>query len=347
MTEGWEGVDDIFKVLDGEEDIPTEEETTDDTPVSEEESKEITLDDLDDDEQTESSTEDESGVKSTADILKATAIYKAEKYGVDITGVEDWDEETYQKFEDQLDDFRLEQKYAEAKQSNELVEALLTMAENGGDVNDVLELFERKKEFADIDTTTVEGKIEKIEKYYRDVEGWKPDRIQRYMKKLKVSDDESEIDQEYDTISEQYDEYFQEEKTKTIEQAAKAKLQKEERLKKQVTSFSTTLETKKFKKADSKELVDYIFLDKFEIQGTGQILSAFDVDIAKAKSDPERLLDVSMLLRDPEGFKKRIITEAKNEKNDKTFTNIIRKEENKTRTDNIEKPKQTNFQFKL
>ncbi len=213
MSFKWEEGQDIFEELDGD-------------PVTEQDTPENVLDDIDGDEEKvevvpevvtledldEEVDEKVVAQEEAADVLKATAEYKANKYGIDISEVEKWDEETYAAFEDKLDDIRLEQKYNEAKSSNPLVEALLTITESGGEINDVLSLFEQQKEFSEIDTTTVEGKLEKIKKFYKDVDGKTPEWINRYVKKLQVSEDQSDVEEEFNSINQQYEDYVREEK---------------------------------------------------------------------------------------------------------------------------------------
>lgn len=355
----WEGMNDVFDELDevvetGESPAPASAPTTvlDDIDGQEPDKQDadeptppapVTIDDIDNAE--EEDKDNKESDENTKKLLKATAIYKAEKWGIDVSQVEDWTEDTFAALEDQIDELRFDQKYNEAKQSNPVIEALLEVAENGGDLNDILSLFEQQKEFADIDTSTIEGKIEKIKKYYKDIENKPASWIERYVKKLQVSDDTTDIEDEFNSVTEQEKEFFEKEKDARVEQAAIAKQQKEAKLKKQITDFTTTLDEQKLPKAKSKELLDFVFAENFVVRGTDERVSGFQVEIAKAKNDPKRLMNIALFLKDEKAYQDRIITEYNNKKNEAQFSAILKKEQSTSSTESNKQP--TKVQFKI
>ena len=353
MTE-WEGVEDIFADYDNPDPVekPAKEEPKKEVPEVEKEEgnqqeevehKEIDIDDIDGDVKEEEKKEEEA--KSNTDVIKALAEYKAEKYGIDISEVESWDEDTFAALEDQIDDLRLEEKYNQAKSSNELIEALLEMAENGGDTNDVLELFEKKKEFTDIDTSTVDGKLEKIKKYYKDVVGKKPAWIEGHVKRLQLSGDEADVVEEFESVNQEYDDHFKAEKEAKLQRAKQIKEDNETRRRKQVTDFGGVLEKQKLPKATSKELTDFVFQERYKVRGTDQVLSAFDLEVIKAKNNPDALLEMTLFLKDKEAFKQRILTEHNNVKNEKKFGVLLQKQ-NTTSTNTEQPVKSSKISFK-
>ncbi len=92
-------------------------------------------------------------------------------------------------------------------------------------------------------------------------------------------------------------------------------------------------------------MLEFAFTEKYKVRGTNQILSGLDVEIAKAKATPEKLINVALLLKDEEEFKKRIITEYTNQKNETKFRTIV----NKQTVNNNSEPinKQTQVKFKV
>lgn len=256
--------------------------------------------------------------------LKAKALYKAEKYGIEIDEDQEFDDESYAAFEDKLDQIRLEQKYNEARQANPLVDALLEVSEQGGDISDLLALFEQSKELTDIDTSTIQGKVEMIRKYYKDVEN-KPDAwVEKQLRRLSTGEDTKELEEEFSFIKEEYDSYFNEEKERQVQMAQQQKASKEAAIKKQVTSFEASLESKKLPKDVINKMSDFVYDDKkVKFKNSNETISLMDFAILKFKNDPEKLPDLVMFLQDQKAYNEKILIEAKNTTNDKIFRKKI------------------------
>lgn len=344
--------EDDFDTLDGEvqeepevvETEPVIEETTEEviigTPKTEEEfDKYFPEESEEEPEVTESGEEKPKPVSIDSDFFKAKVNHAIEKYGLEDIEDQEWTEETYSEFEEQLFELRLQQKYESAKQSNELVNALLSTVEAGGDVSDILALFEQKKEFKEIDTTTIDGKLDFIGKFHREVEGKKPEWIEKQITRLKVSGDPADIEEEYNSISAELDEYTKTQQEQTIRQAEESKRQKEEHLKKQVTNLTTALDTAKYKKQDSNKILDFVFKEQYKIRGTDTKLTALDAFVAKAKNNPEDAIPLAEFLMDRKAYEAKIILASRNEENEKKFNTIKFKQENKT------KPETNKFQL--
>lgn len=280
-----------------------------------------------------------------SDLLKAGAEYLAAKFGIELPEVEKWDGENFPLFLEELAEFKAEEKYNGFKSSNEIAEAILNVLENGGNKDQLISLFKEQREFNSIDTSTAKGKIEKIKTYYRDIDGKDDAWInKRIIAPLSVSEDESEIDAELLEVEKKYDDHVA---THKAEQVQAAKIQKEQRIKyleTQKTNFSKTLELEKIAKKEIPEWIDYVFNDnKWQLK-SGAKISTFDKDILEAKRDPEKLLKVSLLLRDEKLYNEKIITEAKNKKVEAVFNKSFKKTPEPKATAETGKPK-TFFNF--
>ena len=307
---------------------------------------ETTLDDIDDvkvleteddfDKQFSDEETKEEDVKSEkVNVLKSTAEFLSDKYGVDLPEVEEWTEDTYIEYAESLLQHKLNERYNTAKDSNELVKALLDVTEAGGDVSDILALFEQKTELSEINTTTVDGKREMIRRYYIDIEGKTPEWTNRYIKKLELSDDTSEIETEFADVEKSYTDYFEQEKNASIKAVQEAKIKKENLLKKQIGDFGTTLE-KVITKKEANDLIDFVYKEKYVVRGTDEKITEFDKSLAVAKNNPEELKEIALFLKDREGYIKKKIVESKNVSNEKKFDYIKnKKDEGITKTETI------------
>lgn len=274
--------------------------------------------------ETNSEQEAPKSLSIDAVFLKAQALLKAEKYDIELPEDMEWTLEAYEALEDQIDEYRLAEKYENFKQSDQLINTLLTIAENEGDATEVLNLFSQKRDLSEIDTSTAAGKVEKIKKYYKEVEGKSENWINKQIRLLQTSEDGSELEDEFNTISADYDAYFQEETERRVKEAETAKINRENLINKRKESFNKTLESKKIPKKEVNELIDFVYDDKaFINRTTNQTLSGFDAKILEAKQDPEKLSNLVMYLKDPELFIKKALTEQNNKTNESKFKKIV------------------------
>ena len=346
MGTNWEGFDENTEIVDtifsdNPEEIketPVVETKLEEEIVEQPESKkEVTVDDI-----YEPTDDKETVVTEQANVLRATAEYFAEKYELELPEASEWNEETYAEFQEQLVDYLVSEKYTAAKQSNEVADAILSVIEQGGDASDILSLFHQQREFNEIDTSTIEGKVEKIKKYYKDVEGKPTAWIEKYIKKLSVGDDDSDILEEFNSVNEQFDQYVNAEKEAKIQEVQQIKQQKEARRNKQITDFTKTLDEQKIPKTQAKDLQEFIFQEKYRVKGTDEVITGLEVELRKIMNNPAKLLDLAQFLKDEESFKNKISTKINSEKTENKFSAIMKKQQvnnnNTTETVKSHKP---------
>ena len=287
-----------------EEDTPAEE-NTEDTPTEE------------DDKEDEKAPVDKDSVNS---ILTNTVNYLIEQ------GL-------WQDFEGREDLEINEEVYAElaAKQSqhaaysivNELIDstgdygkAIIGHIKRGGNPDEIIDLFKEQKEIQAIDTTTEQGKQFKIEKYYKEVLKWKPEKVEKTIKRL-ITDDE--IESEFNDINELYDNHY-EEKLKEINKQAEEQEQKnKERQAQFVSNIKTALsENEELSDAD-KRLIASSILDFKHTLDNGQRVNNFYLKFYELQSDPKEYIEMVRYVLDPKGYKERISKKEESKAAKKTF----------------------------
>lgn len=365
--ENWEGVDlestteptleDLYGVVSDEKIEPIVEEApivekkksvqkvTGEQQQQEEEKeiKEPSLEELYDGVEKEEE-EQENKTLDTKALLKATALYKAEKYGLDVSEVEEWNEEAFAALEDEIDNIRLEERWEQAKDSNDAIRDVLRIAEAGGDMRDILSLLQEQQDLADIDTSSPEGMKEYIKKYYTNVKGEDVDWVNRYLKGLGVSDDPEALQEEFESTKQKYDNVFKQEKEARIKASEDASKQQALIAKKRKDDFSEVLNKNVTKKTEARELQDFVFQEKYQIRGTNQVISEFDKSLREIKKDPNGLFELALFLKDKEAFKQRVITQVNNVKNENKFASILK---NQTETTVVTEQPKEKRKFKL
>lgn len=295
--------------------------------------------------ETEKQEEENSSVDISA-LLKATALYKAEKYGLDVSEVEEWTEEAFAALEDEIDNIRLEEKWEQAKETSEFTRDIVRIAEAGGDVRDILSLFSEQQDLSEIDTNSPAGMTEYIKKFYLNVDGKDANWVNKYLNRMGVAEDPEALQEEFTSVKEKYDEFFAQEKENRIKQAEEQTKQAQLAQQKRQKDFSEIVGKKISGKKEARELQDYVFQGKYQPRGTNQVISEFDKDLRESRKDANKMFELAMFLKNPEEFKQRIVTEANSKKNDSVFGSILKK--------NVESPVQQQesvpkrkFQFKL
>lgn len=266
-------------------------------------------------------------VKPTSDkalqeeAIRAILRKKIEKYNFDVeedqlsnlSGTELVD------FQEQLDDAIIEAKYNEVKSSDPVIEQLLTLRENGGNVGDLLAVIQEQQQVNSIDTTSETGKLKVIEKYYKEVAKWGDDKVQR---KLDQVTNTGGIEDEFDLVNDTYQEHFQKKQEEVVIRAEQEN-QKQQQLRVQrETAFEKELAALKLSEGKKKELMQTAF-GKGTIKGTGEKIDILDYKILQMQANPQMNIKLAMFINDPDGYDKMVLQSLSNkqvvEKLDKEF----------------------------
>jgi hypothetical protein len=270
--------------------------------------KDVTFDD------TEVETEE---VKTTTDLkalqeeaVRAILRKKIEKYNFDVedddlsklSGTELVD------FQEQLDDAIIEAKYNEVKTSDPIIEQLLTLRENGGNVDDLLSIIQEQRTLNTIDTTSDSGKLKVIEKYYKEIAKWSDDKVQR---KLDQVSNTGGVEDEFDLVNDTYQEHFQQKQQEAV-QKAEQENQKQQQLRVQKElAFEKELNNLKLSEGKKKELLQTAF-GQGTIKGTGEKIDILDYKILQMQANPQMNIKLAMFINDPEGYDKMILQNVSN-----------------------------------
>lgn len=295
--------------------------------------------------------------KSTPDdikgVLKNTVNYLIES-GLwnDFEGREEieFDEKTYSELAAAQQTAKASELFDELLDSTgDYGKAIITHIKNGGNPEDVIDIFKEQKEVQTIDTKTDEGKLELIGKYYSEVVGWKPERIKRHLKGLLDSTEEGELDTEVSDIQERYDEYYQkqlQEVNKQQEETKAAELRKQEAFK---TNIKDTISKREDLTSTEKKVLEKSILDFRHKLPNGTVVNDFYVKFAQMQSDPKQYVDLVQFVTDRKAYDAKIVRNLKTETNSKAFNfvkgNNAVKKTGSPHTENVNSESQTKLDF--
>lgn len=314
--EGIDGIDNLEDILndssddndDSKDDDNTDDANTDDTN-DDDSSDDANTDDSSNDDNTDDNTDNDNVVETPQEIaeaLKSTADYLIEN-GIwqDFEGREDleWTNENYAKLAAQQEQHKIQKQFEElVDQTGEYGKAIIEHIKNGGDPNEVIDIFKEEKEIKAIDTETNRGKLELLNNYYTDVLKWKPERVHKHLTRIIQNE---EVEEEVADIKERYEE-FHAEKLKKVNEARIEKIRKqEEQHNRFAKAIKRELEQGGYGKAE-RDFLEKSILDLSNTIEGGAKVNDFYVKFAEMQKDPAQYLDLVHFVMDPEGYKTKL-----------------------------------------
>jgi hypothetical protein len=196
--------------------------------------------------------------------------------------------------------------------------AIIGHIKNGGNPDDVLDIFKEQKEVEQIDTSTNEGKQSKIEKYYKEVLHWKPEKVNKHIKRT-IEDDE--LDTEFEEVNTMYEEHYQsrlEEINQETEKQKQQELVRKERFK---TSIRSAIHSNSEFTEREKRVIENSILDFRHKLDNGQRVNDFYLKFAELQSNPETYIDlVNYVMNGKDSIVSKIKKQEETAANKKVFS---------------------------
>jgi hypothetical protein len=310
--------------------------------------EDVDLDELDKEDETDEDDEDttkedkEAKAKAKADAAKAKAEANGKEGGEEVLSVlkstVDYlvEQGIWQDFEGREDMEITEQTYAElvAKQDqarvqnmfDELVDstgpfgkAIIEFTKNGGSPDEIIDLFKEQKATEAINIDSLDGQKAIIKQYYTDVMGWKPEKADKYIGNLVLS---NELENEATEVKDLYGSFYKKEADRlNKEQADFVKQQKDAEVAFENNIKTAVKERKDLSAAERKTVEDYL-LNYDQKLPNGNVVNKFYVNFAKMQANPQEYIDLVMFVMDKQKFVQKVATKEKSEAAAKAFNFI-------------------------
>lgn len=309
----------------GEEVETTEEVDKKETPVVENKVEEqTTLEELDDvsdleELQEQDETQDSDNVSN---VLSNTAEFLIkEGLWVDFEGREDL-EMTQEVWADLS--VKQAQHYA-TEMFNELIDntgeygkAIISYIKQGGDANEIIDIFKEQKSVDNLDVSTDSGKQAKIELYYKDVLKWSEERVGKHLKRIINND---ELDEEFETIEDSYKEYYNK-KLQDVQREQYSQKQKEiEAQRAFVNSIKDVLEGDDTLSNRERNIIASSILD-FRNNVGGRKVNDFYLKFAEIQANPKEYVDLVRYVMDKDTYINKLRQQVKTDVKAETYNFI-------------------------
>jgi len=300
---GQEDVDKHLLILNGEE------EDGDDDPKKAEKDTKLKAEKEDSDLDSETSS---NILQLQAQLLIEKGLWR------EFEGMEEfeWTNENYAELVAQQAEWEIEDRFSELLDATgPYGKAIISHIQNGGNPEEVIDLFKEAKKIESFDTSTEEGKTALLTKYYKDL-GWNDKRIKRT---IDAAIDSNTLDEDVQEAKAEMEEAIQ------AEVAAKQK-QQETYLAQQRAAeeaFATNItgvlrERKDLTPTEKRDIATSLLVYDKKLQD-GRTVNQFTLDFAKLQSDPKKYIDLVMFVRDYDKFKENLSKQEEKKAAKKTW----------------------------
>lgn len=197
--------------------------------------------------------------------------------------------------------------------------AIISHIKAGGNPDEIIDLFKEQKSIETYDTSDESGKQGLIEKYYKEVLGWKPEKVNKIVKRL-VED--NEIESEFTEVKEHYDKHYQERLEKVQEDQRNAEKEQRSRQQAFINNIRTALKEESNIPEKDKAVIASSILDFKHKLDNGQKVNDFYLKFSEMQNDPKQYIKLVRFVMNPEAYEQQLSKKKETEIAAKTFNFI-------------------------
>ena len=259
----------------------------------------------------EEATEQKQGVfgvlKNTVDYLVQQGAWE------DFDGREELelDENTYAQLVMAQDQRRVEGMFNELVDSTGVYgKAIIDYVKSGGNPDEIIDLFKEQKQIDSINVETIDGQKDILKHYYGEVMGWKPEKVDRYINNLVLS---NELEAEANDAKEVFANHYQKE-AKRLNAEREVALSKQREAEQAFEgNIKSAITSRKDLTPSEKKLVEHTLLRYDHKLPNGNMVNKFYVEFAKMQSNPQDYIDLVLFVMDKQKYDQKLATREKSQ----------------------------------
>ena len=234
-------------------------------------------------------------VKSLVDYFISQGIWQDFEGREDIEDSE-WNDELFKKIQDWQVKTKAEELYEnEVGRGGETAKEIIEFVKNGGNPKEISKLFQEQVDIENIDTSTEDGQTLIIKEYYERL-GWKPEKINRYIERLKDDGAES-FKAEAEDFKDQILKAVQDERKEVLKQQEQRYAQRQAYLEEFNTQVKETIfkDFEDLNDRERKEVFKFLSTPAFKDE-EGNTYTALQVKYQEIQKDPKKYAKFVKLL---------------------------------------------------
>lgn len=233
----------------------------------------------------------------------------------DVEGFEEMelDEDSFQELQEAQLEAQIGAAWERVKSSNQVVNGILSVIEQGGNPDSIIDLFKEQQSVQQIDSTTPEGKLEVIGKFYSDIVGLTPAQVKSKLQKIDTAGD-SELQSEFELAESRYNDHFQKEQTRIKKEETDRVAQQESDRQARIRQTAEALKAQGGTPVATQKLLRSMYQPTH-----GEDLSELDYQLHILRSDPVKSIELAQFVLDRSNYEKSLTQKAVNQTVDQTF----------------------------
>jgi hypothetical protein len=255
-------------------------------------------------------------LKSTVDYLVSSGVWQ------DFEGREDMEitEETYGKLVAEQDKLRVETMFSELVDSTgPFGKAIIEYVKNGGNPDEIIDLFKEQKSVESIKTDTPEGQKDLIKYYYTEVMGWKPEKADKYISTLVLS---NELEPEAAEVKDLFTNYYKKEAERLNNERGDFVEKQKQAEKDFENNIRGTVKGRKDLSPTEKKIVEDSLLRYDQRLPNGNMVNRFYVEFMRMQADPNEYVDLVLYVIDKQRQAKKTSQQEQSKAAAKAFSFI-------------------------
>ena len=261
-------------------------------------------------------------LKNTVDYYVESGLWKDFQGRDELTEV---DSETFAKLAAAQDSERLQERFNELVDSTgDYGKAIINHIKNGGNPEEVIDLFKEQKELEGFDKTTEQGKLDYIFTYYSEILGLEEDKIKSLIDNtiLKSSNKEEALNKELTAVESKFQKYYQGQLDNINKQQEEVKKDNEKKQQVFVDNIKEALAKETFFTDAEKKTIQKSITEFKHKLPNGAIVNDFYVKFAEKQKDPAEYTRLVNFILDREGYEAKIAQKKETAKTEEKWNFI-------------------------
>lgn len=219
------------------------------------------------------------------------------------------DEEAYAKLVVEQDKRRVQGMFDEMVDSTgPFGKAIIDFVKNGGNPDEIIDLFKEQKQVAAIGIDSIDGQKEILKHYYTEVMGWKPEKTERYISNLVLAD---ELEDEAKDVKESLNSFYQKEAKRLNSEREAHAARQQEAEEAFESNIRSAIKERKDLSPTERKLVEDQLLRYDQKLPNGNMVNKFYVNFAKMQANPADYIELVLFVNDKQKYTEKVATREK------------------------------------
>lgn len=226
----------------------------------------------------------------------------------------EWNDDTYGQLVELQAEWKANEKYnSKLEKTGDYGKIIFDHIENGGNPDEIIDIFKESRRIDTIDISTDEGKESLIKEYYTKYAGWSKAKTDKFYKSL-VDSSKEELDAEITEVKSLIDKEIQDQ-LKEVQESQKENLARQKAAEAAWTkNISEAITSRTDLSDEEKKQINNSLLVYNQKLPDGRLVNKFTIEFMKLQRDPKEYIDLVLFVENKEKYmnkvEKKVVTDV-------------------------------------